>query len=122
MTNGHSERRAKPRARGAEGLTVKAEPNLPAVQVKDISISGVSFRTRHPVEFMTRLMMTLVFPDHFAARGAAGTTAKTKCEGAVVRCVPLYEGNGGHYEVAVFFTSIDEVGREMLEKYVKAHQ
>ncbi|MBI5116347.1 PilZ domain-containing protein [Candidatus Poribacteria bacterium] len=121
MSSTNAERRSKPRARGTKGLTVGAEPHVPAVQVKDISLSGVSFRTRQPIEFMTRLVMTLVFPEICGANRGAGAVARAQCEGAVVRCVPLYEGNGDRYEVAVFFTGMENSTREMLETYVRTH-
>lgn len=115
------ERRKQPRARGADGLRLGAEPHAAGVQVKDISLSGLSFRASRPIEFMTRLMMTLMLPDYSDQTGRPESPTSVQCEGAVVRCEPAHGGNGNQYEVAVFFTHLDDTVKEVVEQYVKTH-
>ncbi len=114
------ERRKHPRARGAD-LTVGAEPQVPEVRVRDISLSGVSFEVNSPIEFMTRLVMTLVFPARAASVGHTATPNSIQSEGVVVRCDPAQEDNGNQYEVAVFFTHLDNAAKEAIENYVRTH-
>ena len=121
MTRPAKERRKHLRAKGAEGLTVGVEPQAPGVPVRDISLSGVSFTLDAPVEFMTRLMMTLVFPSGRSPERQPSAPAAVQCEGAVVRCDPVRDGREGCYDVAVFFTHLEDSAKEAIEEYVQTH-
>jgi len=115
------ERRAQPRAKGTPRFTVGLKPKGPSVQVRDISLSGISFRVSSPIEFMTRLMMTLEFAaDHALKEPTASDSIQ--CEGAVVRCDPAGDGNKGAYEVAVFFTQLSEHAKKVIGEYVHTHR
>jgi len=115
------ERRAQPRAKGTPRFMVGLKPKGSAVQVRDISVSGISFRVSNPIEFMTRLVMTLDFPSGHASKDPTAH-GSILCEGAVVRCEPVTGGNKGEYEVAVFFTELSEHARKAIEKYVHTHR
>jgi hypothetical protein len=115
------ERRKQPRVRGAAGLRLGSAPHAAGLQVKDISLSGLSFRISRPIEFMTRLMMTLILPIQSDPAGQPETPTSVPCEGAVVRCEPVHGSDVDQYEVAVFFTHLDDTAREAVEEYVKAH-
>ncbi len=115
------ERRKHPRARGTAGLRLGAAPHAAGLQVKDISLSGLSFRIGRPIEFMTRLMMTLMLPIQSDPAGRPEAPTSVQCEGAVVRCEPVHGGDAQQYEVAVFFTDLDDTARKAVEEYVKAH-
>jgi len=116
-----ADRRGQPRAEADTGLTVGAGPDVVGVQVKDISLSGLSFRLNRPVECMTRLAMTLVFPPMCDRDGGTCSHGrKIQGEGAVVRCEPVADRAGQH-EVAIFFTSLDDKARKVIEEYVKTH-
>ncbi len=121
MTKQTEERRRQPRAKGTAGLTVGLEPESAAIQVKDVSLSGISFRTREPIEFMTQLMMTLVFPTTGGAKSRATDPYAVRCEGAVVRCDRRGSKEENQYEIAVFFTHLDENARKAIEEYVQTH-
>ena len=121
MTEPDKERRKQLRAKGAEGLTVGVESQAPGVPVRDISLSGISFTLDAPVEFMTRLMMTLVFPSGRASERQASAPAGVQCEGAVVRCDPVRDGREDRYDVAVFFTHLKDSAKEAIEEYVRTH-
>ena len=118
MSKPKTDRRGQPRARAVKGLTVGAGPGVVGVQVKDISLSGLSFRTTMPLEFMTRLVMTLVFPARSGPDGNARGKVSTQGEGAVVRCKPV-ANRANLYEIAVFFLHLDDEAREVIEKYVE---
>lgn len=121
MAKPNVERRKQPRAKGAAGLKLGAAPHAAGVQVEDISLSGLSFRTSRPIEYMTRLMMTLMLPVHSDPPARPEAPTSVRCEGAVVRCEPVRGGDAGQYEVAVFFTHLDDTAREAVEEYVKEH-
>lgn len=118
MAKPTEERRKQLRVGGTPDLTVSLKSSATAVQVRDISLSGISFRTNGPLEVMTQLMMTLVFPAKSIPTGQA-TSKSIQCEGAVVRCDPLNKGNGNWYETAVFFTLLDDTAKKAIEEYVQ---
>ena len=111
------ERRKQPRAKGTTGLLVGLESQTPGDDIRDISLSGVCFTVEEPLEFMTQLMMTLIFPTENAPAQESG--GAIQCEGAVVRCEPIDSDAGNNYEVAVFFTRLEEAAKAAIEEYVK---
>ena len=119
MTKPAKERRRKRRVTGVEGLAIGLDSQTSAAAIIDISLSGVRFLTQKPVEFMTKLMMTLII----SGDGSAPKTSRTgvQCEGAVVRCEPIGRGEDGRYEVAAFFTHLDEEAEKTIGEYVHAH-
>ena len=122
MRKPRTERRQQPRVRGVAGLTVGAEPHVKGVSVRDISLAGLSFRANQPISYMTRLMMTLIFPaDADSAGHSKKDATRIRCEGAVVRCDPVSGSEGREHEIAVFFTHMDDASREAVEEYIKAH-
>ena len=121
MRKPRAERRKQLRVRGGAGLTVGAEPHVSGVSVKDISLAGLSFITNRPINYMARLMMTLIFPGSSESPDQSNASTRIRCEGAVVRCDPVSGSEGKKHEVAVFFTHLDDVSREAIEEYVKAH-
>lgn len=118
MAGPKKERREQPRARGTAGLMIGVESMTPSADIKNISLSGVCFTVGRPLEFMTRLMMTLIFPSDISSAEELG--GAVQCEGAVVRCEPAGAGNDGRYEVAVFFTHLGGTAKAAIEEYVKA--
>lgn len=117
MTRPKKERRKQPRAKGTAGLVVSMESGTPSADIKDISLSGISFTVDSPIEFMTQLMMTLIFPTE--STPSHGSDEGVRCEGAVVRCEPA-DADGDRYEVAVFFRHLDETAKTAIENYVRA--
>ncbi len=115
------ERRRQPRVKGIAGLTVGLGPESAAIQVKDLSLSGISFRTKKPIEFMTQLMMRIVFPSKSTANSHATDPDAVRCEGAVVRCDRVRSGTENQYEIAVFFTDLDENAKRAIKTYVHEH-
>lgn len=82
----------------------------------NVSTSGIYFKSDHFIEPMTKLAMSLELP-------LVGTDSteipEANCEGIVVRVLPEFEAEGvDDYEVAVFFTHIDEEGLNYLEEHI----
>jgi hypothetical protein len=93
--------------------------HVPAsMETLNISSSGIYFRSDHYIEPMTKLNMLLELPIATAESGVPVLGA-ADCEGIVVRVLPEAEGaDSTHYEVAVFFTQIDELGMTHLQKHI----
>lgn len=102
-------------------MLIGVDSRLSGAPIKDISLSGVNFIADEPIEFMTRLMMTVVFPPQGASKDKSSASVGIQCEGAVVRCEPVKESDDEKYEVAVFFTHLDETAKSAIEEYVRAH-
>jgi hypothetical protein len=70
---------------------------------------------------MTKLSMTLVFPAEYDPKTKETSHTGIECEGAVVRCEPAEENTETLYDIAVFFTHLDEDAERMIAEYVDAH-
>ena len=82
----------------------------------NISTSGIYFKSDHFIEPMTKLGMSLELP---VAGDDSTESPEAKCEGIVVRVLPEFEAEGvSDYEVAVFFTHIDDEGLDYLEDHI----
>lgn len=121
MTSG-SERRRGQRVDANLKLSVRVPRpdggHEPAeMETLNISSSGIYFKSDHFIEPMTKLEMQLDLP----VPGTDGTasTATATCEGIVVRVLPETASDEiAHYEVAVFFTQIDEAGLAHLQEHI----
>lgn len=91
--------------------------HVPArMETLNISSSGVYFRSDHYIEPMTKLNMVLDLPVDPQRPEATGIA---HCEGIVVRVLPESVGSdAAPYEVAVFFTQIDEPGLRHLQQHI----
>ncbi len=82
----------------------------------NISTSGIYFKSDHFIEPMTKLGMSLELP---VAGDDSTESPEANCEGIVVRVLPEFEAEGvSDYEVAVFFTHIDDEGLNYLEEHI----
>lgn len=82
----------------------------------NISTSGIYFKSDHFIEPMTKLGMSLELP---VVGDGSTESPEAKCEGIVVRILPEFEAEGvSDYEVAVFFTHIDDKGLNYLEEHI----
>jgi hypothetical protein len=122
MTASGSERRKGKRVDANLKLSVKVprpdgshEPAL--METLNISSSGIYFKSDSFIEPMTKLSMELELP--VPGEGGTESTASARCEGIVVRVLPEVAADDiAHYEVAVFFTQIDESGLDYLQKHI----
>jgi len=87
------------------------------VETLNISTSGIYFKSDHYIEPMTKLNMDLELPVDVQEGELSMATAS--CEGIVVRVLPERENeSSAHYEIAVFFTSIDPEGLQHLQHHI----
>jgi len=123
MSFGNSERRKAQRVDANLRLKVQiplADGSLqPAtIETLNISSSGVYFRSDHFMEPMTKLNMILDLPLPAEGEGEMRMAA-ANCEGIVVRVVPEDpDAQVDSFEVAVFFTQIEDQGREYLKQHI----
>jgi PilZ domain len=121
MTSPNDERRRSLRVDAALKLEVKlpvagGSHEVANLETLNISSSGVYFRSDHYIEPMTKLNMEIELPMSDGDDAAASTAA---CEGIVVRVIPEFEADEREtYEVAVFFTRIDDDGIERLQDHI----
>ncbi len=86
------------------------------VESINVSANGVYFSSDKFIPELTKLDITLDLPTakDEKARGDA-----VVCSGVVVRTDPPEEdASVGTYEIACYFTSIDEADQETLEAYI----
>jgi hypothetical protein len=86
------------------------------VESINVSANGVYFSSQTFIPELTRLDITLELP-----RSDEKQTHKENvvCTGVVVRTDPPEQQTGVHeYEIACFFTSIDNADKEILESYI----
>jgi hypothetical protein len=87
------------------------------VETINVSANGVYFASRGYIAPLTRVEIVLVLPEPGGA--ASGATREVSCEGVVVRTEPESPREGvSRYDIACFFTSIDEADRTHLESYI----
>lgn len=101
---------------------LKLRVELPAagavadLETINISTSGVYFRSDHHIAPMTKLAMAL---ELVVPGDGEPMVAVLTCEGLVVRTQPEEpDPDVSHYEVAVFFTSVDAEGKRILEDHI----
>jgi len=94
----------------------QAEPAT--LETVNISTSGVYFRSDHFIPPMTKLALGLELKVPGPAAGEPDL-ALVQCEGLVVRTEPEIEIPGqATYEIAVFFTSVEPGGLQILEDHI----
>lgn len=86
------------------------------VRSLNVSANGVYFSSSRYIPVLTKLDITLDLPfgDDKEAKGES-----VVCRGVVVRTEPEEEREGqDEYQIACYFTSIDESDKETLESYI----
>jgi len=87
------------------------------VESINVSANGIYFASKSYIAPLTRVEIVLVLPDPSA--GQAGRTREVVCEGVVVRTEPESPSEGvSRYDIACFFTSINQTDRSHLESYI----
>ncbi len=115
---GHVERRGAVRipAKLAMEIRLGDAEGRAKVHSLNVSANGVYFKTPKFIPVLTRLDITLDLPVDSEDEVPGETVV---CSGVVVRTVPELETPGvPEYEIACYFTSIDEADRETLEAYI----
>lgn len=107
------ERRRAPRAPASFAAKLSPEAGSHAVRLKDISEIGLCCHAEQPVEEMTAVRIDLELPPGSERDGPE----RHAVEGAVVRC-EADGGNPGGFEIAIYFTGVDEPTQKALREYV----
>lgn len=109
------ERRQAPRAGAPRDLAMRLVGRPDVLEIRDLSASGVCCTIAQPLAVMTQVHLVLLVPRS----GAAPREVPT--DGVVVRCVKNSRGaSPTGYEIAVFFTGLDDADRNTLASYVTA--
>ena len=110
------ERRGHPRAERSVADVHAAIPGSTIKHVDNISCSGVLCRMDSNLPLMEKLLVSLELPG---ADGNGGADP-IECEGVVVRTEAVEcERDGPEYQVAIFFTHLDEEVRDRISQYVE---
>jgi len=112
------ERRRAVRAPAKLAMEVKLSgKDCGNVETINVSANGVYFSSRTFVAPLTRLEIVLLLPG--IGEGGAKDKRQVVCEGVVVRSEPVgEEEKPAQYEIACYFTSINEKDRSDLESYI----
>ena len=115
---------AKVERRGAVRIPAKlameiriGDVDTARVESINVSANGVYFTSTRYIPELTKLDITLDLPRSGAEPSARGDSVV--CSGVVVRTEPEEEQPGvSEYEIACYFTSIDNSDKETLESYI----
>ena len=124
MTETPQERRRAQRVDANLNLEVKLPRSdgseaVASLETINISSSGVYFKSDHFIEPMTKLAMDLEVLVPSETDDAGREHALVPCEGLVVRITPEVETpDCDSYEIAVFFTTIEQEGMDILERHI----
>jgi hypothetical protein len=109
MNKAASERRRAPRARADFPIHLTPASGKAPAHLRDLSANGLCCTTSQSLPEMALVGIDLQFP---------GQPQQHRLEGAVVRCAPL-PARKGQFEVAIFFTSIQDSARAALAAWVQ---
>lgn len=111
------DRRASERVTLRSPLTLTAPDGAEPAKLRNLSVAGIACTTSCRYPEMTRLKITLDLEG--AKEGSPGF--RLEVTGAVVRCRPLRHGTGRRrYDVALYFTDLDDGAREKLAELVRS--
>jgi len=122
MTAKRTERRKHPRRSIAvDGhITCHVGGNPVSLRTRNISCSGLYCHVPQYLPPFTRVNVAMALPLGDGAGGARNETFAI--EGVVVRTEPEEETPGvDEYRVAIFFSGLTEEARDLLARYVIAH-
>ena len=108
MTSPSRERRRAPRALADFSIQLTPTQGATPARLKDLSAIGLCCTTTARLKEMALVGIDLQLP---------GESKRHALQGAVVRCEPE-RNQKGSYEVAVYFTQIDEAAKKAFGAYV----
>ena len=113
MSKSHAERRSHARFARSFDIEGQAGTTVARMTASDLSLGGVYCASSHDFPEMTRLAVRMLLPN--------GTSAEpVDAEAVVVRRKKLKSstGNNSRFELALFFTHVDDAGRERLARFL----
>lgn len=118
MTKPTRERRKAPRipAKLAMQVTGQEDASVLTTESINLSASGIQFGSRMFLSPLTKVALTLLLPP-FGRR--LRRERMLRCEGVIVRCEEAPTARQKpRYELACYFTDLEQVDRELIEQYV----
>lgn len=114
MTN--QERRRSPRVKAEElSLRLRAGDFDTVTHTLNISSSGLYCKVDKELPLMSRIKLMLMIPELSKGDASKGL----EVEGVVVRTHPvIIDGKVKHYDVAIFFDSLDNKAKESIANYI----
>ncbi|MFT7517511.1 MAG: hypothetical protein ACI84O_001303 [Myxococcota bacterium] len=105
-----SQERRKHQRKAVGDLPIIVNGDIP-LRVRDLSQSGACFFSETPLRMMTHVKFSFEF------KNSDDEPVILSGEGVVVRCERIAPSLG-HYEVAIFFQSLDEGGSKAITQYL----
>ncbi len=118
MTKPIRERRKAPRIPAKLAMQVAGQEDESVLTTESINLSasGIQFGSRVFLSPLTKVALTLLLPP-FGRR--LRRERMLRCEGIIVRCEETPTARQKpRYELACYFTGLEEVDRELIEQYV----
>ncbi|MBF0493543.1 MAG: PilZ domain-containing protein [Candidatus Omnitrophica bacterium] len=114
--DGKKERRAYPRIKHkAISIQVKHLDFDTITQSLDVSASGIYCKVKKEIPLMTKLDIVLALPGN----KSESKPVLLNVEGVVVREHPVvHDGKIDHYDLAIFFNTIDPKEKQLLVDYI----
>src|SRR5262245_57569 len=112
MSPSPRERRRAPRVLADFPIQLNPTQGATPARLKDLSAIGLCCTTTQALPEMALVGIDLQLP---------GTSRRHCLQGAVVRCEPARTEKGS-FELAVYFTQVDEVARKALGAFVHGAQ
>ena len=113
-------RRVQTKVRFEAAIDAKSGDGRPfSFETVNLSTSGLYFKSDLPLEPMTRFELEIMFPDGNGSDGGVEGPVSIKGEGTVVWAAPdVDDPDGKRFEVGVFFSRLDPVGKKRLAEHV----
>ena len=112
------ERRGAVRVPARLAMEIAVAGDTSQVESLNVSANGVYFISSLHIPVLTKLRITLDLPEG----DEDSRTRSVACDGVVVRAEPEEpDPSVDEYNIACYFTSIDERDRETLERYILKH-
>ena len=118
------ERRRSARADASLSMRVEGRPQdgeltQIVTESQNISASGVYCTSPHYLAPLSKVALTIVLPSRARRAGLGGPQRLLKCDGVVVRCLPVDGGaRRNAFELACSFIALNPGHRELLEDFV----
>ena len=119
-TGRRSERRQDPRVDARLSMRLEGVPDdgqlaQIVTESQNISASGVYCTSSHFLSPLSKIALTIVLPR---VPGVGGRQDLVKCQGIVVRCLPVARRGDRKFELACMFSDLDLKLRELITKFV----
>jgi hypothetical protein len=118
MTKPIRERRKAPRIPAKLAMQVAGQDDASVLTTESINLSasGIQFGSRVFLSPLTKVALTLLLPP-FGRK--LRRERMLRCEGVIVRCEETPTARQKpRYELACYFTGLEEGDRELIEQYV----